>query len=79
MLRLRTAKPFLLTLVNMPLYTISAWLILSGVVGSVSSFVVLLPSNLVLQLATLQLTNGSRRTPLSICPRVTPAHKGLAA
>jgi len=48
---------------NYASYTVSAGLTLSAAEGSVPSFVVLLPSVLSSQIATLQLTNASRRYP----------------
>ena len=50
-------------------YTVPAWFILSVVEVSVPKFVVLLPSILASQLATLQL---------KMVQSVTSAHKGLA-
>jgi len=75
---LGSAELWLLSQVKMPLYTVSAWFLLSAVEGSIPSFVVSLSSDQTSQLPPLRLTNASRRTPLSFCRRVTPAHKGLA-
>jgi hypothetical protein len=64
--------------VNMPLYTISAWPLMSIAEGSVTSFVVSLSSDVTSQLPPLRLTNASRQPVPIFIIGITPAHKGPA-